>query len=57
MKKNDFVTALREKATLGDQLEDNLRKIIEKIRQLQEIEYPGENEREMLVSEEALCPM
>lgn len=36
--------------TIGDQLDDTLRTVTQKINQLEKIEYPGENEREMLVS-------
>lgn len=49
-KKNEFSRALKDKMTIGDQLDDTLRTVTQKINQLEKIEYPGENEREMLVS-------
>lgn len=50
VKKNELMKSLSEKISLGDKLDDNLRVITQKITQLEKIEYPGENEREMLVS-------
>lgn len=49
-KKTNFTKALMEKVSVGDALDDKLRTIASKINQLEKIEYPGENEREMLVS-------
>lgn len=49
-KRNNFSKDLIDKISAGDKLEDNLRMLTQKINQLEKIEYPGENEREMLVS-------
>lgn len=50
LKKRTFEKSFSEKISLGDQLEEKLRVFTEKINQLEKIEYPGEKEREMLVS-------
>lgn len=49
-KKNDHSKDLMGKISVEDKLEDSLRSLTQKISQLEKIEYPGENEREMLVS-------
>lgn len=49
-KKTNFTKALMEKVSIGDSLDDKLRTLASKINQLEKIEYPGENERAMLVS-------
>lgn len=55
VKKNQFATTLQEKVRIGDRFDENLRKYAQKIKELESVEYPGENEREMLVSFCFLC--
>lgn len=49
-KKTNLAKALQDKISLADVLDDKMRTFTQKIGQLEKIEYPGENEREMLVS-------
>lgn len=49
-KKDEFAKTLVGKNVTADKLEDTLRTLTQQINRLEKIEYPGENEREILVS-------
>lgn len=48
-KKMECSKTLAEKIAAGDKMDDTLRTLSQHISQLEKIEYPGDNEREMLV--------
>lgn len=50
VKKKDLTKVMLEKDKIGAKLDENLRVLTQRLAQLESIEYPGENEREMLVS-------
>ncbi|KAG4076078.1 hypothetical protein HA402_011424 [Bradysia odoriphaga] len=50
-KKTDLARTLADKTATDDKLDDKMRALTLQINQLEKIEYPGENEREMLENE------
>lgn len=46
----DLLKTISEKTRIGDKVEDEMRIVQQNVKQIEKIEYPGQNERKMLVS-------